>query len=185
MPYIAFFVILIIAIIGNAISFSHKFPLRFREEIVKYSNEYELDPAFVASIINTESSFKEDVVSSQGAIGLMQLMPSTAKYISNLMGENEFNTEMLFDPKININYGCYYLKYLSSKFEDKKVVLSAYNAGEGNVKKWLNDDKFSDDGVSLKTMPYYETISYIEKIENGINYYKGRFKFNKITGKFE
>ena len=49
----------------------------------------------------------------------------------------------------------------------------------------LLNDKFSDDGVSLKTMPYYETISYIEKIENGINYYKGRFKFNKITGKFE
>ena len=179
LPYIAFFAIIVISVIATLISFSNKFPLKYKDEIIKYSNEYELDPSFVASIINTESSFKEDTVSSQGAIGLMQIMPQTAKYISNLMGETRFNTEMLFDPEININYGCYYLRYLLSKFEDEKVTLSAYNAGEGNVRKWLNDDRFSDDGVTLKTMPYFETISYIEKIENGINYYKSRFKGTK------
>ena len=101
---------------------------------------------------------------------------ATAKYISNLMGENEFKTEMLFDPEKNINYGCYYLKYLFARFENEKVSLSAYNAGEGNVSKWLKDEKYSDDGITLKSMPYYETLNYVEKIENGVNYYKDRFK---------
>lgn len=175
-PYVAFFCLIVLAVAITLISFSHKFPLKYEEEILKYSAEYDLEPAFVASVINTESSFRKDIVSSQGAIGLMQIMPQTAKYISNLMGENEFRTEMLFDPATNINYGCYYLKYLISKFDDEKVSLSAYNAGEGNVRKWLSDDKFSDDGVTLKSMPYFETISYVEKIENGVNYYKGRLK---------
>ena len=175
-PYIAFICIILVVVSLTTISFSRKFPLKYEKEILKYSREYDLDPSLVASIINTESSFKEDIVSKQGAIGLMQIMPQTAKYISNLMGENEFKTEMLFDPEKNINYGCYYLKYLFARFENEKVSLSAYNAGEGNVSKWLKDEKYSDDGITLKSMPYYETLNYVEKIENGVNYYKGRFK---------
>lgn len=175
-PYIAFICIILVVVSLTTISFSRKFPLKYEKEILKYSREYDLDPSLVASIINTESSFKEDIVSKQGAIGLMQIMPQTAKYISNLMGENEFKTEMLFDPEKNINYGCYYLKYLFARFENEKVSLSAYNAGEGNVSKWLKDEKYSDDGITLKSMPYYETLNYVEKIENGVNYYKDRFK---------
>ena len=175
-PYIAFICIILVVISFTTISFSRKFPLKYEKEILKYSREYDLDPSLVASIINAESSFKEDIVSKQGAIGLMQIMPQTAKYISNLMGENEFKTEMLFDPEKNINYGCYYLKYLFARFENEKVSLSAYNAGEGNVSKWLKDEKYSDDGITLKSMPYYETLNYVEKIENGVNYYKDRFK---------
>jgi len=174
-PYICFLLIIVFVVIGVNISFNNKFPLRYEKEIVKYSKEYDLEPEFVASVINTESAFNPDVVSTSGAMGLMQIMPSTAKYISNLMGEKEFRTEALFDPDTNINYGCYYLRYLISKFETKKVSLSAYNAGEGNVSKWLKDKKYSDDGLDLKTMPYYETMNYVSKIENSIKYYKKKF----------
>lgn len=139
------------------------YPLSYRDEINKNAKKYGIAPALIASLINTESSFNKNVISPKGAVGLMQILPSTAMYI---IGE-EVN---LFDAKINIAVGTEYLAYLYEKFEDITTALFAYNAGEGNVAKWLYED-----GVSKLTVcPFPETNMYVSKVLNGVKFYSWR-----------
>ena len=144
--------------------FNYKYPLNYKEDIIKQANVNSISPALVASLINAESGFNAMAVSSKGAIGLMQIMPSTASFMALQLNIENFNEEMLFNPAINIKIGCKYLGYLSKKFSDIKVVLSAYNAGETVVKTWLKQEKFSPDGTTLITTPYKQTNAYTEKI---------------------
>lgn len=172
--FISFFVIVGI-LVGSAMLFTTiRYPLKYEDEITKYSAEYSLDKNLVASIINEESSFNKGAVSSKGACGLMQLTPSTAKFICHELGQ-EYDENNLFVPKKNIEYGCFYLNYLRKKFVDEKVYLSAYNAGESNVRLWLNDSSNSKDGVTLYKIPYTATSEYVNKIISGKKMYQGRF----------
>lgn len=165
--------VIVSIVVFNVLFYNVKYPLKYKDEILNYSKQYNLEPSFVASLINAESSFNKDVVSKKGAIGLMQILPSTAVYIANNLNE-DFNSEMLFIPSINIKYGCYYLSYLNKKFYSEKEVLSAYNAGETVVTNWLKNEDFSNDGKSLKDIPYKITKSYTQKILNNKKFYKGR-----------
>ena len=154
------------------------YPLQYKEQVFKYADNYGLDRALVFSVIKTESSFDKNAISSAGAIGLMQITNSTAKYIAENLGEKDFE---LTDPETNIKFGCYYLKYLYYRFSDMETALVAYNAGEGNVIKWLKDKNFSDDGKRLKNIPFKESREYITKIkENAKKYNK---LYNKILDK--
>ncbi len=100
----------------------------------------------------------------------MQIMPETANYVSKLYfgGENYD----LYCPKDNILYGVTYLLYLFEKFPDQKTVLCAYNAGEGNVKTWLNEKAFSTDGKSLDKIPFEETRIYVKRVTLYAKFYK-------------
>lgn len=162
------------------------FPLKHKEKIVEISKKYGVEPYVVASIINAESGFNEKAVSNKGALGLMQLLPSTAKWVSGFLnGENiaievekldGYNNENpLFNPQINIELGTRYFLYLLNKFENQKVALCAYNAGEGMVQKWLQNKGFSKDGKTLETIPFEETRNYVNKVERGIKIYKKKF----------
>ncbi len=150
------------------------YPLNYKEQVFKYADNYGLDRALVFSVIKTESSFDEKAISSAGAVGLMQITNSTAKYIAKNLGETNFR---LTDPETNIRFGCYYLKYLYYRFRDMQTALIAYNAGEGNVEKWLNDKNFSDDGKTLKNIPFKESREYIVKIKENTK------KYNKLYNK--
>jgi len=86
-------------------------------------------------VIWTESKFDERAVSQKGAMGLMQIMPATGEWLAGKIGE-DFNEERLFCPEFNIRLGVFYLRYLLDKFECEERALAAYNAGEGNVRKW-------------------------------------------------
>ena len=102
----------IIAIFTCIYFFYHvKFPLSYVNYIRQYSTKYNLEPEMVVSLINAESSFIPNSVSSSGAVGLMQILPSTAEYISKLINE-EFDLKKLYEPETNIKYGCFYLNYL-------------------------------------------------------------------------
>ena len=164
-------------------------PLKYKEEIEEYSDMYNLPYELVASVINVESSFDENAKSSKGAIGLMQLKYSTAKYIveyyssnenlttNNLEKANENNLNLtsendLFNPKINIEIGCMYLRYLINKFSSVDTALASYNAGETRVRVWLSDSNYSQDSKTLYNIPYKETKNYVKKVNNNINYYK-------------
>lgn len=164
-------------------------PLKYKEEIEEYSDMYNLPYELVASLINVESSFNENAKSSKGAIGLMQIKYSTAKYIvkyyssdedlttNNLEKANENNLNLtsendLFNPKINIEIGCMYLRYLINKFSIVETALASYNAGETRVRVWLSDSNYSLDSKTLYNIPYKETKNYVKKVNNNINYYK-------------
>ncbi len=149
-----------------------RLPIKYEAEVKKYSQVYELDEAFVFAIICAESSFDANAESDAGARGLMQLMPSTAKWLVDKY-KLEADPEMLFDADTNILLGCQYLSYLNSRFDnDKSLVLAAYNGGEGNVKKWLSNELYSPDGKTLTNIPYKETANYVEKVSTYYDLYK-------------
>ena len=102
-----------------------------------HAREHKLDPALMAAVIYQESKFRPSVESSSGAIGLMQLTPATARGIAIRTGGSAFQTSDLYNPEINIRYGAWYLDNLFAKYHDERLVLAAYNAGQGNVDKWL------------------------------------------------
>ena len=121
-----------------------------------------LSPALAYAVMKAESNFEESAVSSAGAVGLMQLLPSTAQFIAERSGI-PFLPERLFDGEYNTRLGCAYLAYLLERFEEE-TALAAYNAGEGTVQGWLSDPRCSEDGRTLFQIPYAETRRYLKKI---------------------
>ena len=157
-----FSVTALIIFLGIIISFRIKFPNTYHDFIDKTAQKYEVDSALVASVIAVESGYRERVKSNRGAIGLMQLMPSTARFCAEKVGLN-FTEEMLYDGETNIVLGSYYLSYLSKKFDNIDDILASYNAGEGNVLKWKKEGK---------SIPFPETINYIKKVKRAYKIYK-------------
>ncbi len=155
--------------------YAYFYPMTYSDEIIKYSELNNVDSALVASVINTESGFNRNSKSSKGALGLMQLMPSTAQWIASKLNL-EYKEKDLFNVEYNINLGSYYLNYLINYFGDEKLGLCAYNAGQGNVSNWLKDETYSNDGKSLIKIPYKETENYLNKVYKNYHYYKNKYK---------
>jgi soluble lytic murein transglycosylase len=132
------------------------YPLRFDETIRQASEENDLEPAFVAAVIYTESRFRPDAESHQEAYGLMQLLPQSARFIQRESGiEGDFR-----DPRINIRLGTWFLGYLNDRYDgDERLMLAAYNSGEGSVDAWTSDEGFD----IKKDIPYKETRQYVDR----------------------
>ncbi len=142
------------------------FPVKYVDIIEKYSDKYELDPAYVCAVINTESRFTETAQSHKGARGIMQIMPETAEWAVKQMGYESFDFRKLDEPDTNIDIGCWILRFLMERFNgDSQLAAAAYNAGIGNVQKWLENTDYSYNGESLHSIPYDETQRYVRKIE--------------------
>ena len=165
------FYIMVVLLFGFNAYLRYTHPLKYVEEVVTASNKYRLDPLLVMSIIKTESSFNPSAVSSKNAVGLMQVKPETADYLKMLTGK-DYDLE---NPADNVNAGAYYLRYLINKFEIEETAIIAYNAGEGNVSRWLNDQKYSLDRKTLYSVPFLETEKYIVKIKKSFENYKNLY----------
>ena len=144
-------------------------PNKYESFIEKYAGDYGLESALVYAVAKTESNFDADAVSSSGARGILQLMPSTAQWVAGRLGE-EYSDDLLFDAETNIRYGCFYLRYLTEKFKDVWVVVAAYNAGEGAVRDWINEDGSLDENV----ISYGETKRYVSKVKKYYSIYKNK-----------
>jgi soluble lytic murein transglycosylase len=112
------------------------YPFHYQDEIEHQSKVFGLDPLFVAAIVRQESGFRPGAKSRVGAVGLMQVMPKTARWGAEKLGIKNYKDEQLTEPATNIRIGCWYLSYLFQKFKDPAKVLAAYNGGEGNVDYW-------------------------------------------------
>ena len=132
------------------------YPLRYEQIVRGHARNYRLDPALLAAVIYQESKFKADARSKSGAIGLMQLLPTTAQGIATHTGGTRFRTSDLFDPEINVRYGSWYLRHLLEKYGDERTALAAYNAGQDNVDRWRADG----DGIRFS-----ETRAYVDRVE--------------------
>ena len=152
--------------------YSCAYPLKYKDYILEASKQYNVEPYLVASIINSESSFDKCVVSQKGAVGLMQIMPSTASMVAKQLKLSEYD---LFDEQTNIKIGTYYLSTLLSYFGDLSVAICAYNAGPTRVKSWLENEEFSGDGKTLDSIPYAETQRYLANVLKNIKFYQNRF----------
>lgn len=132
-------------------------PLKYEGEIRASAAEYGVEPSLVAAVIKAESRFDPEATSSRGAYGLMQLLPETARFVSERAGiRGDYR-----DPETNIRIGTRYLSYLHSRYDgDQRLALAAYNSGEGRVDRWLSGGDFD---VS-RDIPFAETRDYVENV---------------------
>lgn len=170
--YTRVFGTMIVLLIGLAVilvEFEHNFikketqyPMKYQKAVEKYCKQYDVDKYLVYSVMKQESNFKKDAVSRAGARGLMQITEDTFNWLSVKMKVDKYEYDDLFDPEVNIMYGVFFISYLQDRFEDDKTVTAAYNAGINVTRRWLKDERYSDDGISLKYIPYKETSNYVE-----------------------
>ncbi len=138
--------------------------VRYKDIIDDAAKDYGLDKNMLYALIFTESKFNPSAKSDKGAMGLMQITPDTALWCAEKLGDPNLASEITV-PEINIKVGTFYLDYLIKRYNgNETLALAAYNAGAGNVDKWLTDEKFSPDGKTLTETPFPETTDYIKKI---------------------
>lgn len=142
-----------------------RFPLLFKPQVLTNADRYQLDPALILALIRQESAFDVFAGSSVGAIGLMQLMPATAKQIASDLKLNWTNPYNLLDPDINIRFGSHYFSDILKQWNGHLILATAsYNAGSQRVKKWLPKNRSLPADIWLETIPYKETRGYIASV---------------------
>ncbi|MDP3560880.1 MAG: transglycosylase SLT domain-containing protein [Legionellaceae bacterium] len=142
-----------------------RFPLVYQEIIHKFSSFYQISRPLIYAIIRQESTFFEDIVSSAGANGLMQIMPRTAKIVTKEARINYSNSSELFNSEKNINIGTAYLRQLAREFHSHPVLMAAaYNAGPRQVRYWLRNHQPKEIDVWIETLPWQETRNYLKNI---------------------
>lgn len=144
------------------------FPLRYVEEIKKTAQVSDLDYLLVLSLIRQESAFNDKAMSRVGARGLMQLMPRTARLL-----DHSLNKSNLFNVEKNVSAGTKYLAQLMKRYDNNVVyALAAYNAGFGNVDKWIARYQTKDPLVFMDVIPFQETREYVSSILRNYYWYK-------------
>lgn len=144
---------------------SLRFPLAHYKLVEKYSEKYNVEEAFIYAIIRQESTFRKKVRSSAGALGLMQVIPSTARIISRKYNIRLRNMKKMYKPKTNLNIGTAYLSHLAKRFNNHPVLIAAaYNAGPRQVNKWLKTLPNRETDLWIETLPWHETRNYLKNI---------------------
>lgn len=165
LKYLKLFLIFFITVFLFINAIHILFPLNHLDIIYKYSKKYNIDTSLVCAVINAESRFKQNAVSEKGASGLMQIMKPTADWAAEEIGIKEYSYDKIFEPELNIHIGCWYLSRLMKQYDNNlTLVIAAYNAGSGNVSKWLYDTRYSQDGEQLNNIPFKETDKYVDKV---------------------
>jgi len=166
--FISIFILLLIFIFYKSVNII--FPVRHLDLIKKYAHKYNLNPNLICAIIHTESKFNKYAISNKNASGLMQIKKSTADWAAKQIGIKNYDYKKIFDPEINIQIGCWYINNLLNEFKSYDLAICAYNAGSGNVTKWLK--KYSHDNKILFYIPFKETRLYLRKIKLRTKIYK-------------
>ncbi|HEY2771874.1 MAG TPA: lytic transglycosylase domain-containing protein [Solirubrobacteraceae bacterium] len=136
-------------------------PLSYSDVIRQQAAQKHLDPALVAGVIYAETKF-DARTSAAGAEGLMQILPQTAEFLAHRSGATNFRTSDLSTPEVNIAYGSYYLRYLLDEYDNNKVeALAAYNGGEANVTRWVNEHGHK---LTVAQIPFAETRDYVKRV---------------------
>lgn len=133
-----------------------RYPLEYSHILRGHARNHDLDPALLAAVVYVESRFDPNARSEAGAVGLMQLLPATAKGIALRTGGTRFVVADLRDPEINVRYGSWYLDHLRDQYGDTRLALAAYHAGQGNVENWQRE------GIGIA---FAETRAYLKEVE--------------------
>lgn len=157
--------LVLLATFGYCVVLPRVLPLKYQDMVEKYAAQYQLEESLVYGVIFCESRFEPEAVSSADAVGLMQVTKETGWWAAEQMGLDPSAID-LTDPDTNIRIGCWYLHWLNEKFDGvQETALAGYNAGHGNVARWLSDEEMSRDGITLDEIPYGETKSYVKRVE--------------------
>jgi soluble lytic murein transglycosylase len=160
-------------LLNSSLVWKWMYPISYRLEIMEASRQYQVDPHLILAVMRSESSFKPDRVSKKGAIGLMQLMPDTAKWIVEEGDFKPVDENYMYDPVMNIQMGAWYLHFLADRYEgDAAKMIAAYNAGPGKVNGWLASGQWNGSRENLEDIPYPETRMYVQRVL----YYQDRYE---------
>ena len=136
----------------------------FVDEIGSLCQEIGEELPLILAVIQTESGFRQDALSPRGAVGLMQVMPDTGRWMAGQLGLAEYEDEKLAERDWNLLIGISYMRYLRGQFPDSvTLALAAYNAGPNRVRTWLADGEWDGSPESLSDIPYPETRNYVRK----------------------
>lgn len=142
------------------------YPFHYREIILEQAHRNELEPQLVAAVIWVESSYNENAESKKGARGLMQIMPETGAWAAEMMRLDDYSEDKLYDPRVNITLGSWYLKHLIHSFDNNTyAALAAYNGGRGHVKRWLDEEIWDGSRENLSQIPFPETRNFVTRVE--------------------
>jgi soluble lytic murein transglycosylase len=143
------------------------YPMAYKNLVNKYAKIYNIDPYWILSIMREESHFRENTLSRSNAHSLMQILPSTGKWIAQKVGHRPYRQSHLWNPEVNIKFGSWYLKYLSDLFNGDLFLASAsYNGGQGNIQRKVEKGPYAHLGVleRLDHVPMSETRDYYKKV---------------------
>ena len=144
-------------------SLTERFPVAHKDIFTRHARELDIPISWSLAVARQESAFMPDAKSSAGARGLMQLMPSTARIIARSEGIKYSSRNKLLEVDFNIRLGSHYLRWMLGRYDNNRILASAaYNAGPGNVDKWLDAD--ADLDVWIETIPFKETRNYVKNV---------------------
>ena len=178
------FLIIIALVVFNAKwIFKTIYPIHYDDLIEKYSTTYNIDPFLAAAIIRNESKFNPNALSRKAAKGLMQIAPITGEWAAEKLNIQNYSEERLYEPELNIHIGIWYLNILYKEFDGRlELMVAAYNAGNGNVSKWLDNPEYSIDGKNLSVIPFPETRIYSKKVLRDYQIYQKLYKDSNSIG---
>jgi soluble lytic murein transglycosylase len=161
--------------------FGLRYPTPYRTEVEDAARENGLDAAFVYGLMRQESRFVADIVSGAGAVGLMQLMPPTARWVAHKTGRTSVRAPQLEDPELNIQLGAYYLRYVLDKLDGPQALgAAAYNAGPGRAQAWRGSVPL-EGAIYVETIPFNETRDYAKKVLANAMFYQARLGLHYVA----
>ncbi|MGF7186213.1 soluble lytic murein transglycosylase [Desulfitispora alkaliphila] len=177
---IGFFILLFALSITKAnIVVSYFYPYHYSELVDEWSHQHEIDPMLTLAVIRAESKFNKEARSPKGALGLMQIMPDTGNWIDEQLAVNgvELKQSDLLDPELNIKLGTWYLARLKQQFGNNfNVTLAAYNAGPGNVTRWITEGIWDGTLTNLDDIPFGETRNYLIRVNRNFYVYENLYE---------
>ncbi len=165
--------------------YAQRYPTPHREALAAAARQWGIDEALVYAIIRQESRFMPQARSRVGAMGLMQLMPATARWVARQIPVQPFNTAMLVQPEMNLHMGSYYFGRVLSDLGNSLLATAAYNAGPGRARRW-RDERPLEGAIYAETIPFNETRDYVKKVLTNTWFYSYRLggvaSMRKIVG---
>ena len=154
------------------------YPLEYDDMVRQYAHANGVRPSLVAAVVLAESKFNQEAASRRGASGLMQIMPETGEWIAEEMGLPGFSADKLSDVSMNLRMGTWYLAYLFREYDGNTIlVLSAYNAGRGQVDEWIKEYGWDKNFSEIEQIPFSETREYVKVVMQNEEQYKALYDF--------
>jgi soluble lytic murein transglycosylase len=159
--------------------FAQRFPTPHHDALSAAARQWDMDEALVYGIIRQESRFMPEAKSRAGATGLMQLMPSTARWVARQISVT-YRPAMLTVPETNLQMGTYYFKRVLDDLGSPVLATAAYNAGPGRARRW-RDERPMESAVYIETIPFNETRDYVKKVLTNAWYYRHRLSGKSVS----
>jgi len=140
------------------------YPMAYWSTVSEISAVYELDPLILLAVMREESRFDPDARSIAGALGLMQIMPQTAYSLDKHLKMDISDNSEIYNVRVNITIGAYYLNSLLREFGSLPVALAAYNAGHDKAREWIKEGNYRSQDEFVEDIPYDETRNYVKRV---------------------